>query len=88
MDCVYFPVIAETDYAPFKAILRDELPSTHEEWLKRHASRVAMWSKTHKIVDVEVNPAGLSTYLKNRNKGADLNQLYVFAELVGRARKI
>jgi hypothetical protein len=56
--------------------------------LRRHASRVAMWSKTHKIVDVEVNPAGFSTYIKNRNKGADLNQLYVFAELVGRARKI
>jgi hypothetical protein len=88
MECVYFPVIADKDYAEFRAILRGELPSTHEEWSKWHASRIAMWSTTHKTVDVDVSPVGFSTYLKNRNTGADLNQLYVFAELLGRARKI
>ena len=87
MDCLYFPVIDQGDYNSFRSIMHDELPATYDEWLQRHADRVAYYRETRKIIEVKVKANDFAAYLRTRSHGANMNSLYAFTELVGKRNK-
>lgn len=85
MEPLYFPVIIDDDYEAFRRIMHDELAPTYNEWRKRHADRVKYWSAENKtIIEVQVKPDDFAAYLGAGGYGADMNRLYVFAELLGK----
>jgi hypothetical protein len=87
MDDTYFPEISEDDYESFKAIIHHELMPTYKGWLEYIAKRVAHFSKSHNIIKVKLKPDDVSAYLRKSGHRADLNSLYIAAEVLGKRRK-
>jgi hypothetical protein len=87
MDILYFPIIAEGDYEAFRNIMHSELPPAYDEWLKRHADRVAFYNQTHRIIDVKVNADDFSAFIREHGRGADLKALYNFTAFIGQRSK-
>jgi hypothetical protein len=87
MDDTYFPEISERNYEAVRAIMHHELMPTYKQWLEYMAKRVTHWSKTHKIIKVEVKPDDVSAYLRKSGHSADLNSLYILAEFLGKRRQ-
>jgi hypothetical protein len=79
MEKIYLPVIAEEDYEAFRSIMHSELPPSYSEWRERHATRVAYWSKTHQIVEVDVKPTGFGEFIHKNGRAGDQRALIDFA---------
>jgi hypothetical protein len=83
VDSMFFPVIVQDDYEAFLSVMHGELPPAYEEWLRRHADRVAYWNKTHRIVEVKVQADDFAAYIRKRGRGADMKSLFDFTAFVG-----
>ena len=62
-DNIYLPVIRESDYEAFRSIMHNELPPAYNAWLQRHADRIAHYEKSHRIVEIEINPDDFAAFL-------------------------
>jgi hypothetical protein len=88
IDNIYLPVISQEDFEAFRSLMHDELPTTYNEWTKRHADRAAYWRDEERaIIEVQVKPHDFANYIGTGAHGADLNRLYVFTEIVGKRNK-
>ena len=50
MDQIFLPTIAESDFEAFRALLKGEIASTYDAWLKSHKERVEHWSRQSRVV--------------------------------------
>lgn len=81
----YLPIIAASDFEPFREIMHDNLHDAYDKWLKLFAKwREEYGGVDSNIVEVHVNPDEFSRFVTTERHRNDLNTLLMFSEIVGK----
>ena len=87
MDEIFLPVIAEADFEAFRALLKDEIASTYDGWLKSHKERVQHWREKGRVIEVKANPDEFRRFCLSKTIPNDSNSLLKFIAAIGKADK-
>ena len=74
------PWIEEADYPRFQRMIAELQKTTYEEWTDDHKRAVAYRHPRNGSTNVPMSPDEFSAWLKENNKAAHMELLWVFAE--------
>jgi hypothetical protein len=86
-DVIYMPRIASADFESFRHILKKEIATTFEEWTEGYRERVAHWSETSRIIEIDINPDDFIAFCRGKSRGYNARSLYDFAAEIGEAKR-
>lgn len=79
MDVEVFPLIAPNDYVAFRALLRDNVPDTYDEWRKLQTDEIRQFVMAGRAIrEVPVYSHQFANYLRARGANANLVSLRNF----------
>jgi hypothetical protein len=87
VDEIFLPVIAESDFEAFRALLKGEIAPTYDGWTKSHQERVHYWSTQLGVIEVKAAPDEFRRFCLSEAIPYDGNSLLKFAAAIGKAKK-